>query len=98
MSRHESKGEWKLVAVVSLVVAAPCLLPAFYHLVRGEWGLALLYAVPALCCCLFYLGTLWMFGIGSVFEMGLFVFLIAVNCAILTPIVIRLFERHLVGK
>ncbi len=95
MSRHEPKSEWKLVAVVSLVVAAPCLLPALDHLARGEWSLALLYAVPALCCCLFYLGTLRMFGVGSVFEMGLFVFLITAVCAILTPVVVRLFERHL---
>lgn len=98
MSQHESRSEWKLVAVVSLGVAAPCLLPALYHLARGEWGLALLYAVPALCCCLFYLSTLWIFGVGSVLEMGLPVFPITVVCVILTPVVIRLFERHLAGK
>jgi len=98
MSQHESRSEWKLVSIVSLVVAAPCLLPALYHLARGEWSLALPYAVPALCCCLFYLGALRMFGVGSVLEMGLFVFLITAACAIGTPIVIRLFGWHLIGK
>jgi len=98
MSQHESKSEWKLVAVVSLVVAAPCLLPALDHLTRGEWGLALLYAIPALCCCLLYLGALRIFGVGSAIEMGLSVFLISAVCAVGIPIVMRLFGWHLASK
>ena len=54
----QRNGEWKLVGSVSLVVAAPCLLPALFHLAHGNWDLALLFAIPFLCCCLFYLGTL----------------------------------------
>jgi len=98
MRRREQEGEWKLIGIVSLIVAAPCLLPALYHLAHGNWGLALLFAIPSLCCCLFYLGTLWMFGVGSVFEMGMVALIISVLCVILTPVVLTLYGRHLGGR
>jgi hypothetical protein len=85
-NQDEWKQAWKSVTIGTFVVMAPCLIPALYHVAYSEWGLVLLYAIPALCCCLFYLGLLNLFGVSDVIEMGLFAFIIAFCCAILVPL------------
>ena len=95
MLSQEDKSERLVAAGVLAVVVSPCLIPCVYHLALGHYQAALLYAVPAVCCGLLYLGFLRMFGLGSAIETGIFVFLVCITCAVLTPVVIKLHsQRH----
>ena len=97
MVSQEYRRERLIAAGVLAVVLSPCLIPCLYHLVLGHYQAALLYAMPAACCGLLYLGLLWMFGLRSAVEIGLFALIVCILCVISVPVVIKLYTKHHAG-
>ena len=98
MLLREDKSERLTAAGVLAVVISPCAIACVYRLVSRHPETALLYAVPAICCGLLYLGLLRLFDLGSAFEMGLLALIVCIICVILVPVVIKMHTKHYTGS
>lgn len=94
MLSREDKSEWLTAAGVLAVVVSPCLVACVYYLALGHSQTALLYAVPAVCCGLLYLGLWRVFGLLNSLEAGLTALIVCILCVILVPVINKLHTKH----